>query len=146
MERLVRNLQIIGKVPKYGRLRRSIDGVVALEDSTFYTGSKRFLRSEGREQTLRDIRSIVAETEERVVGILDSRYWGTGAPEGDELWRDLSALAALVEGAIIGVENLKITYSPDLTIVAELEVVVMKLRRVSSKLTEAMRPVDATCD
>lgn len=137
MDILLRNLQILGKVPKYGRIKRSHNGVIALEDSAFYTGAKRYVNAEGRLQTLHDIKTIVADAEDKVTAIVNSRYFNTQSIEGDELWRDLTALHSLISSAMTGIENLKATYSPDLTVVAELEVVVMKLQRVFSKVEDA---------
>ena len=137
MDVLLRNLQILGKVPKYGRIKRSHKGVIALEDNSFYTGAKRYVNTEGRVQTLHDIKTIVADAEDKVSAIVNSRYFNTQSIEGDELWRDLNALHGLISCAMAGIENLKATYSSDLTVVAELEVVVMKLQRVFSKVEDA---------
>ncbi len=137
MDILLRNLQILGKVPKYGRIKRSHNGVIALEDNSFYTGAKRYVNAEGRLQTLYDIKTIVADAEDKVTAIVNSRFFNTQSIEGDELLRDLHALHGLITCAMTGIENLKSTYSADLTIVAELEVVLMKLHRVSSKVEEA---------
>ena len=142
MDILLRNLQILGKVPKYGRIKRSNNGVIALEDSAFYTGVKRYVNAEGRLQTLHDIKTIVADAEDKVTAIVNSRFFNTQSIEGDELGRDLTALHNLITCAMTGIENLKATYSPDLTVVAELEVVVMKLQRVFSKVEDANSSFD----
>ena len=134
MDILLRNLQILGKVPKYGRIKRSLNGVIALEDNTFYTGAKRYVNSEGRLQTLHDIKTIVADAEDKVTAIVNSRFFNTPSLEGDELWKDLNALRTLITCAMGGIENLKATYAADLTVEAELEVVLMKLQRVFVKV------------
>lgn len=142
MDNLLRNLQILGKVPKYGRIKRSLNGVIALEDNVFYTGAKRYLNAEGRLQTLHDIKTIVADSEDKVTAIVNSRFFNTQCLEGDELWKDLNALQTLICCAMGGIENLKATYAADLTVEAELEVVLMKLQRVSIKIETAMEGSD----
>ena len=134
MDKLYRNLQILGKVPKYGRITRSHNGVIALEGTCFYMGAKRFFYAEGRHQTLHDLTTIVSDADDKVSAILDSRYFQTQCSEGDALWSDLSTLQSLAVNASMGIQNLQATYAADLTLEAELEVVRTKLHKIISKM------------
>ena len=41
MDVLLINLQILSKVPKYGRLKRAVNGLISLEDAAVFTNLKR---------------------------------------------------------------------------------------------------------
>ena len=60
-DKLLINLRILGNVQKNGRIARSYDGIIAIEDETYYQSFKRFLTNDSRRQAIQEIASIMNE-------------------------------------------------------------------------------------
>jgi excinuclease UvrABC helicase subunit UvrB len=51
-DKLLINLKIISKIQKNGRIARSYDGIISLENDVFYQSIKRFMTSDSRRFTI----------------------------------------------------------------------------------------------
>ena len=134
MDVLLINLQILSKVPKYGRLKRAVNGLISLEDAAVFTNLKRWVLADGRHQSMADIRRIVDDAEERVLALLDSRFLGEASEEGRCEDAKLTNLYNALSGAVHGMESLSTTYAADLTLVAELDIVMVKIEAVLERI------------
>ncbi|CAK0775850.1 hypothetical protein CVIRNUC_004312 [Coccomyxa viridis] len=134
MDVLLINLQILSKVPKYGRLKRAVNGLISLEDAAVFTNLKRWVLADGRHQSMADIRRIVDDAEERVLALLDSRFLGEASEEGRCVDAKLTNLYNALSGAVHGMESLSTTYAADLTLVAELDIVMVKIEAVLQRI------------
>ena len=100
---------------------------------------------DGRKQNLFDIRSILTVAAEKVDALLDSRFFErefSNEYPGEYRMRleQLQMLRDGLEGCKIGLQNLKTTYAGDATIVAELDMLCIKVssltRRMDAKLNQ----------
>ena len=57
-DKLFINLKILGKIQKNGRICRSYDGIISLENDNFYQSVKRTLSSDSRKQSIFEINSM----------------------------------------------------------------------------------------
>lgn len=134
MDTLLINLQILSKCPKYGRLKRAVNGLISLEDASRWTDVKRWLLADGRHQTMADVRRIVADAEERILALLDSRFLGETSEEGRCVEGKLTNVYNALSGAVHGMESLSTTYAADLTLVAELDIIMVKIEALLERI------------
>jgi len=148
-DKLFINLKILSKIQKNGRIRRSFDGIISLEQDTFYQSLKRFVSSDSRRQSVSEINSIINETITCLNLMINSKFMNKSFANTDEYYHnceDISLLLTETKAAKLGIENLKFTYSIDPNIATQLDIILIKIdnlvRDISSKLNtfKAMMP------
>ena len=153
MDRNLLNLKILGRVPKNGRIRRGPGGIIALEHDGLLTSIKRYMLSDGRKQTLQEIQSIVHQTSEKAIDLLNSRWMEVGPPpeklpkfpeEHRTANQTLGLMMAELGGALKGIDNLKTTYWNDASTCSELDLVAVKIEVLLQNISRqtASAPID----
>jgi hypothetical protein len=130
-DNLLINLRIISKIQKNGRISRSYDGIVSLENETFYQSIKRFLSSDSRKQSVFEINSIINETSECINNIINSRYMNKLNCNTDEYYKlceDLELVTIELESSKTGIDNLKFTYKNDPNISSQIDILILKIQ------------------
>lgn len=144
LDKTLLNLKILGCVPPHGRIRRAHNGVIAIEEPSMLVSIKRFLFSDGRRSTLEDIYQILHGVSEKINDIITSKYmeFEDGHPKYPDEFRSLLEIMTILEkelkGAIDGLENLKVTYHDDATVISELDIIATRMRLVHDKLRLSM--------
>ena len=148
-DKLLVNLKILSKIPKNGRVRKSSNGVVSLETSSwcYYPSVYRTLNGDGRSQTVDEINSIVSECIAVINSLFDSKFLYPSQAdsllhnESLEYTKRLELLDLLLQeinASRIGISNLKFTYKNDHNIESNIDVILMKIdtvyRESSNKL------------
>ena len=140
-DKLLINLKIISKIQKNGRIARSYDGIISLENDVFYQSIKRFVSNDSRKQAVFEINSVISEAIEILNHILNSKYMNKNYNQSDEYIKNcenVSLLLTEMEMAKHGIDNLKFTYQNDPNIASQIDIVILKinttLRDVSQKL------------
>lgn len=145
LETTLLNLCILSKIEQNGRISRSHNGVVALEPATQYICVMRLLRLDGRRQNLLDIKSIITIATEKVDALLESKYFENKYPDEQSAFQrrleDLKLLRDGLEGSQGGIQNLMTTYAGDATIVAELDMQLVKITSVLKKIDTRLSPM-----
>lgn len=113
------NLKLLGKIQKNDRLKKSKNGIVSIENG-FLCHFKRFIRSDSRKQTIQEITSILKEVEE-VIDVC-------------KITEDLVILKTELERVKIGIENLKFTYCSDDSTSTKLEICIVHINSLISKI------------
>lgn len=129
-DKLFINLKILSKIQKNGRISRSSDGIIALENENFYQSVKRFMTSDSRRQSVFEINSIINETIECMNNIVNSKFMNKMYSNTDEYYKNCENLALLlreITAAKVGIENLKFTYSADANINSQLDILIIKI-------------------
>lgn len=129
-DKLFINLKILSKIQKNGRISRSSDGIIALENETFYQSVKRFMTSDSRRQSVFEINSIINETIECMNNIVNSKFMNKMYSNTDEYYKNCENLALLLRELIaakVGIENLKFTYSADANVNSQLDILIIKI-------------------
>lgn len=138
LETTLLNLCILSKIEQNGRISRSHNGVIALEPATQYRCVMRLLRLDGRRQNLLDIKTIIMIASEKVDAMLESKYFENNYPDEQTQYQrrleDLKLLRNGLEGSQGGIQNLMTTYAGDATIVAELDMQLVKIASVLKKI------------
>lgn len=134
-DKLFINLKILSKIQKNGRITRSYDGIISLENETFYQSLKRFVSSDSRKQSVFEINSIINECTDIFNNIINSKHMNKSSMqvESDEYYKyceDLALLLKELEPAKGGIENLKFTYKPDNNIACQLDIIVIKMKGI----------------
>lgn len=132
-DKLFINLKIISKIQKNGRITRSHDGIISLDYYTFYQPLKRFVSQDSRKQSVFEINSIVSEAINTIDSIINSKYMNSTYCNTDEYFRnyeDIVLLTDSISKAKVGIENLKFTYSTDLNIESQLDIILLKMNNV----------------
>jgi hypothetical protein len=130
-DKLLINLRILSKIQKNGRISRSYDGIVSLENETFYQSVKRFVTSDSRKQSVFEINSIINETAECINNIINSKYMNKLNANTDEYYKSCEDLCLIVnelDAAKVGIDNLKFTYSNDANIASQLDILLIKIQ------------------
>ena len=141
-DKLLINLKIISKIQKNGRITRSYDGIISLENDVFYQSIKRFISSDSRKQAVFEINSVITECIDSLHNILNSKYMNKNFSQSDEYSKNCESISLLLkemDSARGGIENLKFTYQNDQNITSQIDIIILKinthLKDVSHKLT-----------
>lgn len=129
-DKLFINLKILSKIQKNGRISRSSDGIIALENENFYQSIKRFITSDSRRQSVFEINSIINETIECMNNIVNSKFMNKMYSNTDEYYKHCETLSLLLReltAAKNGIEHLKFTYSADPNVNSQLDILVIKI-------------------
>ena len=130
-DKLFINLKILGKIQKNGRICRSYDGIISLENDNFYQSVKRTLSSDSRKQSIFEINSIINECIECLNGIINSKYMNKLQANTDDYFKsceDISLILKELSFAKIGIENLKFTYTVDANVESQLDIIIVKIQ------------------
>lgn len=140
-DKLLINLKIISKIQKNGRIARSYDGIISLENDVFYQAIKRFVTNDSRRQAIFEINSVINECVEILNHILNSKYMHKSFHQSDEYIKNCENIELVLkemEMARNGIENLKFTYQNDPNIVSQIDIIILKinttLKDISQKL------------
>jgi hypothetical protein len=140
-DKLLINLKIISKIQKNGRIARSYDGIISLENDVFYQSVKRFVSNDSRRQAIFEINSVITECVEILHHILNSKHMNKNFCQSDEYIKaceNIHLILQEMELAKAGVDNLKFTYQNDPNIVSQIDIIILKinttLKDISQKL------------
>ena len=128
-DKLLINLKIISKIQKNGRIARSCDGIISLENDVFYQFIKRFVTNDSRKQAIFEINSVINECIDILQYILNSKYMNKNFNQSDEYIKNcenINLLLSEMEAARCGIENLKFTYQNDPNIVSQIDIIILK--------------------
>lgn len=129
-DKLLINLKIISKIQKNGRIARSYEGIISLENDGMYQFIKRFISNDSRKQTIFEINSIITESLDTFKYILNSKSMNESYCETEEYHKncqDLELLYRELKSARIGIENLKFTYKSDHNIISRIDIILLKI-------------------
>ena len=141
-DKLFINLKILSKIQKNGRISRSSDGIIALENENFYQSVKRFVTNDSRKQSIFEINSIINETIDCLNNIVNSKFMHKNYSTTDEYYKNCENISLILEELIrgkTGIENLKFTYTSDANISSQLDILIIKInssvKDIQHKLT-----------
>jgi hypothetical protein len=140
-DKLFINLKILSKLQKNGRLSRSSDGIIALENGTFYEPIKRFVTSDSRKQTVFEVNSIINETIKAMENIVNSKYSNKIYCKSNEYYKNcvnLSLILNELKLAKNGIDNLKFTYKSDINIGSQLDILIVKIDTTIKDMTHKL--------
>jgi phosphoglycerate-specific signal transduction histidine kinase len=129
-DKLLINLKIISKIQKNGRITRSYDGIISLENEIFYQSIKRFFSNDSRRQATFEINSVINEAVDMLRHILNSKYMNKNFCQTDEYIKNcenISLILAELESAKAGIENLKFTYQNDQNTSSQIDIIILKI-------------------
>jgi hypothetical protein len=129
-DKLLINLKIISKIQKNGRIARSFDGIISLENDAFYQSIKRFVTNDSRKQAVFEINSVITECIDILHHITNSKFMNKIYYQSGEYIKNCECIGLLLkemELAKTGVENLKFTYQNDPNIVSQIDIVILKI-------------------
>ncbi len=133
-ENLLINLEILSNIQKNGRITRSYNGKIHLENDNILQGIKRYVTNDSRFQSINEINSIVKECFNVMDHIVNSKYMCSSYPtEFAQNCDNLEFLANELETAYTGIDNLKFTYQDDKNTESELNVI---LRKITAKIKD----------
>lgn len=149
-DKLFINLRILSKIPKNGRISRSSNGIVSIENDNTYSSKlqqaiRRFFTNDSRKQSVFEINSIINECIECLTVLLNSKYMNENiwkeSNEGQlsditansrehykRTCEELGLVLSELNAAKTGIENLKFTYAHDVNIASQLDVIILKIQ------------------
>jgi hypothetical protein len=129
-DKLLINLKIISKIQKNGRIARSYDGIISLENDVFYQSIKRFMTSDSRRQAIFEINSVITESVDILHHILNSKYMNKNFFQSDEYIKNCENINLILnelENARHGIDNLKFTYKNDPNTASQIDILILKI-------------------
>jgi len=129
-DKLLINLKIISKIQKNGRIARSYDGIISLENDVFYQSIKRFMTSDSRRQAIFEINSVISESVDILHYILNSKYMNKNFFQSDEYIKNCENINLILnelENARHGIDNLKFTYKNDPNTASQIDILILKI-------------------
>jgi hypothetical protein len=131
-EKLLVNLSILAKIQKNGRIKRSSDGIVSLDEENFQS-ILRFINSDSRKQSVFEINSIISDTSDKVKEIINNKFMNQNCATTDEYYSNCELLLLLnksLASAKEGILNLKFTYTNDHNTVSQLDIIILKINNI----------------
>ena len=141
-DKLFINLRKLGKIQKNGKIARSYDGIISLEQNSFLQPIKRFLLGDSRKQSVFEINSVVNETIHTLQSIMNSKYMHQHYANTDEYIKNCENIGLILsefEQAKYGIENLKFTYTDDANIAPQLDIIIIKIKSVIKDMTYKLK-------
>ena len=132
-DKLFINLKILGKIQKNGRISRSTDGIIALENESMYQSIKRFITSDSRKQSVFEINSIINETSDFLNSIINSKCMNKFYYNTDEYYKNCESISLILNElkfAKMGIEHLRFTYEGDANIASQLDIIILKISSI----------------
>jgi len=132
-DKLLINLRILSKIQKNGRIAKSYEGIINLEDNTIYKGIKRFIYNDSRKQSVFEINSIIDEVGITFNHLINNKHMHKSFAHTSEHIKNLEIINLLlkeVQDAKIGVENLRFTYRSDQNIISQIDIVILKMNSI----------------
>jgi len=141
IETLLLNLKIIGKIPENGRLRRSEQGTLAIDNSF---GFFRFMNGDTRKKAINDINEIISFGIEKCNDIINSKYFDEYYKSeqvtkriDNEYTKNYELLIIIyseLKNCIQGLSNLKTTYIDDSTVLSRIDIIISKIENFTIEL------------
>jgi len=121
MDRTILNLKMISKIPEYGRICKSSDNVLNVVRPSFLSNIKRLFGGKNRKTDISDVRCAIEAAVEKNFFYLDN--------ENEAKSKEYIALiTGELKRSVVGLVVLKgTTYSNDLKICSELELLISKI-------------------
>jgi hypothetical protein len=141
-DKLLINLKIISKIQKNGRITRSYDGIISLENDVFYQSIKRFISNDSRRQAIFEINSVITECIDVLTHILNSKYMNKNYYSSEEFNKNCELIDLLLVElglAKVGVENLKFTYQNDQNIISQIDIIILKINTVLKDVSQKLK-------
>ena len=141
-DKLLINLKIISKIQKNGRIARSFDGIISLENDVFYQAFKRFITSDSRKQAVFEINSVITESAEILNHITNSKFMNKIYFQTGEYYKNCEFIELIVtelELAKTGIENLKFTYQNDQNIVSQIDIIILKINIITKDFSQKLQ-------
>jgi hypothetical protein len=132
-DKLLINLRILSKIQKNGRITKSVEGIINLEQDTVYKNIKRFIYSDSRRQSVFEINSIIDECSFQLNNLINSKYIHPNHKNTSEYIRNMEIITLLMEEltkAKSGIENLKFTYKNDPNIISQIDIIILKINSI----------------
>ena len=137
-DKLLINLRILSKIQKNGRITKSTDGIINLEQYVLYKGIKRFIYNDSRRQSLFEINSIIDESEQTFTHLMNNKYMNPSHHNTAEYLMNMEIINLLLQElneAKIGIENLKFTYKNDQNIISQIDIVIIKINSILKNIS-----------
>ena len=141
-DKLFINLRILSKIQKNGKITRSSDGIIALENENFYQFLKRFVTSDSRKQSVFEINSIINETIRALNNIVDSKFMNKLYSSSNEFYKGCENLNLILKElrlAKIGIDNLQFTYKSYVNITSQLDILIIKIQSAITDMTHKLK-------
>ena len=140
-DKLLINLRILSKIQKNGRITKSIEGIINLENEVIYKSVKRFLYNDSRKQSVFEINSIIDETHTTFNYLINNKYTNTEHKNTPEYNKNLELINLLVHElshAKTGIENLKFTYKNDHNIISQIDIIIIKINSIIKEINHKL--------
>lgn len=141
--KLLLQLKILGRVPPHGRIRKGLNGIIAIEEQNYWTNLKRFVFRDGRQSTVEEIKEIMAECSEKTMDLMNSRFWQRNDDENHAypddfkiLYESMNQLHQELSGAIDGISNLKTTYHDDPMTISQLDIIINNMKFLLNRICQ----------
>ncbi len=145
LDKLLLNLKIIGCVPPHGRIRRAQSGLIAIEEPSMYASIKRFLFKEGRRSTVDEINQIMNTASEKSQDLMTSKFMELEEDrhpkfndEYQKVYESIVLLEKDLQGAVTGIENLKMTYHNDPMVLSEMDMILSRAHLLIARLRQSI--------
>lgn len=132
-DKLLINLRILSKIQKNGRITKSVEGIINLENDNVYKNIKRFIYSDSRRQSVFEINSIIDECSFQLNNLINSKYINPTYKNTSEYIRNMEIISLLMDElakAKLGIENLKFTYKNDPNIISQIDIIILKINSI----------------
>lgn len=142
-DQVVLNLKILGMVPRNGKIKRSDNGTITLENDDLFVPVKRYIFNDGRKQSITDINSILEEAFSLIKIILLSKRIIDNefkvCDDNRQLMSQLNVIYNELKKSKKGIENLQNTYKDDIKTCASFDLMIEK---INFNLMEINRKID----
>ena len=132
MDTILLNLKILGKIEKNGRVSRSQDGIISIEEESHILFLKRMYNGNNRQKSLKEINNIVTSATEKISDLLNSKFLHNEGfnTEKNLCLQKVKLLYSELSNCTVGITNLKTTYQRDPQIISEIDLLLNKIEDI----------------
>lgn len=131
MDNLLLNLKILANLPQKGRLAFGKNGIISLEDDRIYNGIKRYILGISRRDAIVEINNVVNTAIDKIDDTINSK-WMLEPYNSKEIYlnkiSDLNLISSHLESCLVGINNLKHTYSNDLGTISKIDMIIDRIQ------------------
>jgi hypothetical protein len=116
------NLKLISKIPEYGRIRKTSDNLLVVEDYSIFSGIKRYFSNQNRMQNIYDVVHIID-------GVIEKNYFFLDNKNEARPKENIMLITRELKASTKGLEMLKnTTYKNDYNITSIIELTITKIK------------------
>jgi hypothetical protein len=135
------NLKILSNIKEYDKLLKSESDIIEIDGASYLQPVKRWWNGRNRQSTLDFLKEFISDTFKIIDDTLENELRGRADPNffRESNHNILQKFLLELTNSIRGLQNLKITYSYDITFKSQLDILIEGIEFRNERIREALK-------